>query len=166
MKRIAADNEKRPDDLQEICNFWIHGVSGTGKSHEARTICNRDDIYSKDLSKWHDGYKKQPVMLIEDMDVYSREYTRCLKLWADKYAYPMEVKGGSGFARPKIVIVTSQYSIDKIWEADQESRDAINRRFISLEKVAREVPVLAPYADRIERCLNSGNELLPGGIVE
>lgn len=163
--KIASDNKKRPEDLTDTLNFWIWGASGTGKSHEAQTICDRDLIYIKDLSKWWDRFNDQPVVLIEDMDVYSREYTRCLKLWADKYAFPMEIKNGSGFARPKIVVVTSQYSIDQIWAEDKESRDAINRRFISLEKLEREVPVLATYTERISRQLHSGDEYLDDLVV-
>lgn len=38
-----------------------------------------------------------------------------LKIWADKYAFPVEVKNGADWIRPKIVIVTSNYSIKEVF---------------------------------------------------
>jgi len=152
------DHLSRPDDLESCLAIWIWGESGTGKSHLARSHIDKDKLFIKDLSKWWDGYKGQDVVLIDDMDVYSREYTRCLKIWSDRYAFPMEIKGASGFARPKVLIVTSQYSIAKIWENDKESRDAIDRRFIQVQKSNREDDLPADLLECLKRLLHNSDE--------
>lgn len=97
------------------------------------------------MTKWWDGYRDEPIVLIEDFDVYSREYTRLLKLWADQYAFPVEVKGGSMTIRPLLIVVTSQYSISRIWQDCTESRQAISRRFVELHKTSKNGCVLGGY---------------------
>lgn len=116
----------KPDDLETIQNGWLWGPTGTGKSYHAREISKEYSVYYKSLNKWWDGYQREEVVIIEEWekDCHLDHY---LKVWADRYAFPAEVKGGRIFIRPKFIIVTSNYSIDECFEG--EAREAIRRRF-------------------------------------
>lgn len=52
-----------------------------------------------------------------------------LKIWADKWGAVLESKGGALPNRYEHFIVTSQYPIEKIWAANQETVTALKRRF-------------------------------------
>lgn len=53
-----------------------------------------------------------------------------LKMWADHYPFKAEVKGGSMLARPKRIIVTSNFSIRQCYE-DPRDYEPLERRFKS-----------------------------------
>lgn len=50
------------------------------------------------------------------------------KRWFDRYPITVEVKGGQMVINPELVIVTSQYTPEQIWEGDTTTLDAIRRR--------------------------------------
>lgn len=119
-----------PENLDNVCGLWYYGAPGTGKSTAARNI-SLDQYgtqpFDKPQSKWWCGYTDQPVILIDDLD--TAVLGHYLKRWADKYPFPAEYKGGSMVIRPKLVIVTSNYTIDELFNADGQMRDALKRRF-------------------------------------
>lgn len=133
IKQIAKDHMVRPPQLESTCGIWIHGVAGSGKT----TAVNRTfpTAYLKPLNKWWDGYQDEEVVVLDDMDIYHRDLTSQIKHWADFLPFIGEIKCGSRYLRPKKFIVTSQYSIEKIWEHDPESLAAISRRFTVIEKI-------------------------------
>lgn len=59
-----------------------------------------------------------------------------LKIWADKYAFPVEVKNSGDLIRPKIIVVTSNYSIKEVFP-DKSIHEPLLRRFHEIKK---EVP--------------------------
>jgi len=93
---------------------WFYGGPRTGKSREARSISSNEH-YSKRISKWWDGYVGQDVVIIEDVDRSHAWMLYDLKIWGDRYPFPAEVKGGQINIRPRLIIVTSNFSIDEIF---------------------------------------------------
>jgi len=85
----------------------------------ARSIFNQE-FYPKIASnKWWDKYRGEENVLIEDMDTSHSYQGYNLKIWADKYAFPVEVKCGADWIRPKIIIVTSNYPIKTVFPDPQ-----------------------------------------------
>ena len=69
------------------------------------------------------------LFLLGDFDpTHGKFLSYFLKIWCDHYAFNAEVKGGTLKIRPKTIIVTSQYPIEKCFE-EAESVLAIKRRF-------------------------------------
>lgn len=128
-KEIAKDHMVKPDSLSELKNIWIYGQAGSGKTRLADSIL--PGAYSKNCNKWWDGYQNETGVIINDFGKEHMVLGHHLKLWSEHRPFIAETKGGSLHIRPQRTIVTSQYSVKEIWE-DQETRDAIERRFTVL----------------------------------
>jgi len=132
LRRIELDYMPRVQPGPGVCGTWIHGLSGSGKTHAVYTAY--PDLYQKPRNTWWDGYQREEVVLVDDVDVYDVRLGGQLKHWADFAPFIAERKGGGFRIRPGKVIVTSQYTIERIWE-DPETREALNRRFTVIEKI-------------------------------
>ncbi len=111
-------------------NLWLYGPTGCGKSRMSHEYSNSK--YLKNMNKWWDGYHRQKVVLIEDVDPDCFKIPQTVsnfKKWADRYTFQGEIKGGSLQinAADYELIITSQYSIDACF--DREDSQAIKRRF-------------------------------------
>jgi hypothetical protein len=132
LRRIERDYMPSVERLEAPCGIWIYGLAGAGKS---RSVLDRyPDVYPKPRNVWWDGYQREPVVCVDDVDRYDVRLGGMLKSWADAHPFIGEIKGNSVKIRPKKLIVTSQYRIEDIWE-DEETRDALRRRFTVIEKV-------------------------------
>ncbi len=126
MHQMATDHMVKPPDLEKPCGIWIYGGTGTGKTTAART--EYGEYYSKPANKWWDGYQGEPTVIIEDLDPNHKCLGHHLKLWTDKWSFPAEVKGGMRCLRPKRVIITSQYSIYEVFDKEEATIAALERR--------------------------------------
>jgi len=127
IQRIAAAHPQRPATLPDTCGVWITGISGSGKSHLVRN--SGLEVYDKLLNKWWDGYRGEPVVLIDDLSPESGEHLQTfLKRWCDKYPFTAESKGSASVLRPRLVVITSQYTIESCFPGCAETIEALNRR--------------------------------------
>lgn len=117
--------ESEAYEADDVRGIWYYGPPGTGKSRAAREL---GEFYLKQQNKWWDGYAGQPVVILDDLDRNGVCLFHHLKIWADRYACTGEIKGGTVNLQHKTFVVTSNYSIDDLFE-DEQVREAIRRRF-------------------------------------
>lgn len=111
-----------------LLNEWWVGPTGTGKSRHLWRMY--PEHYAKSLNKWWDGYRDEHVVAIEEMDPEHGQYLgHFIKIWADRYPFSPETKGGHlKKIRPGKIIILSNYTIDECFPREQD-RDPIKRRF-------------------------------------
>lgn len=127
IKRIAFDHQRPPPGLEgELINEWIYGPAGTGKS--TRAFAENPGAYLKAVNKWWDGYTDHATVIVEDMDPFHKSLALEFKLWGQHQPFPAESKGSTTAIRPKKIVVTSNYSIDEVWD-DPTTREAMHRRY-------------------------------------
>jgi len=128
--KISTDLYKsvvaKVSDLSELDNEWIFGDPGVGKSRYAR---QQGEHYSKSANKWWDGYSGQKLVIIDDFGLEHKCLGHHIKIWADHYSFTAEVKNGTVTIRPAKIIVTSNYLPSEIWKGDDQTIQAVNRRF-------------------------------------
>jgi len=112
--------------------LWYWGKSRTGKSRAAIALFPKP--YKKLCNKWWDGYVDQHAVVIEDFDALHWALGTHLKIWADRYPFNAEIKGGQVMIRPKVIIVTSNYHPSSIWH-NEETLVPITNRFKCVEFV-------------------------------
>ncbi len=107
--------------------IWIHGPTGAGKTTAA--LQRYPGCFRKPPTKWWDGYEGQEVVLLDDLRKENAKFiVYYLTQWMDKHAPPAgEVKGGNMPLPFKWFVVTSQWSIEEIFDEPRD-RDAIQRR--------------------------------------
>lgn len=106
-------------------HIWYVGRTGTGKSHRAR---QHPPFYVKLPNKWWDGYAGEPTCILEEWSPNDGLRTQALKRWSDRYSFPAEIKGGVITIRPKLLIVTSNFTMRECFPDDRDYLP-LKRRF-------------------------------------
>jgi len=122
---------EKPTNLTGRCGIWLYGETSTGKSEAARQIAEitgNGRFYDKLPSKWWDGYDGEDTVIIDDIGEDAEWMAGSLKRFADKYPFPVEVKGSMLTVRPMLIICTSNYHLDEVFKKPQDNA-AINDRF-------------------------------------
>jgi len=140
MPRLESLRTLRPPVLDgDLINEWWWGPTGTGKSKLLWELY--PDHFAKKLNKWWDGYMREDIVAIEEWAPKNEVTGSALKIWADRYPFPGEVKGGTMMhLRPKKIIILSNYSISECFINEQD-RGPIQRRFTE-----RKFPDDVPWA--------------------
>lgn len=72
-------------------------------------------------TKWFDGYNGQKMIIIDDLDKYTaHQLGHSIKLWADRYPVTAESKGATIPLQHEVLVVTSNFTIEEAFSADQE----------------------------------------------
>lgn len=144
----------------ELHHEWWVGDTGCGKSRQVWRLY--PNHYQKQLNKWWDGYDGEHVVVIEEWCPKNEVSGSQLKIWADRYPFPGQIKGGTlQRTRPKKIIVLSNYSIQECFH-DAQDRDPILRRFTQIrfpEEIALTESRARLFHEELGSAIGSPDEL-------
>lgn len=141
--RLRELNKRPLVDAPRKC-LWIHGKTGTGKTRES--IRWFPNAYRKNAAtKWWDGYEGQQYVIIDDVDKAHFYQGYYFKIWFDRYPFPAENKGTQRMIRPELIIVTSNWAPDEIWQ-DAQTLEPLLRRLEVISFDGDTLPLLEAYA--------------------
>lgn len=124
----------KPATKTKCRGIWLVGPAGCGKSTWAHKLGEHlGGYYEKAQNKWWDGYDKEKVVVLDDLD--TEALLHYLKIWSDKFPCKGEVKGATVWLHHDWFVVTSNFSIREITEKTGDSAhfyDALKRRFHEL----------------------------------
>lgn len=110
----------------ELEHEWWVGPTGTGKSRTLWELYPKH--FQKDTNKWWCGYRYQPVVAIEEWSPKNECTGSFLKIWADRYPFTGQIKGGSlERIRPQKLIILSNYEIHDCFPDTRDSHPLLRR---------------------------------------
>nr|ALC76156.1 replication-associated protein [Brachiaria deflexa-associated circular DNA molecule 1] len=149
------------DVTRENCRgIWIYGPSGCGKTSAVYDMCEAPYLKSP-RTKWWDGYTNEKVVILDDVDTECKHQGWHFKQWLDRYKIHVEYKGGQKKINPEIVIVTSQYLPEHIW--NEEDAKAIRRRCSFIYGGNEAMQTEDEYKKKV--CTSLSSSVLPGEAV-
>lgn len=105
---------------------WYYGGTGTGKTRRA-ILEGGDDYYisSRNL-QWWDGYIGQKVVIIDDFRKDFCTFHELLRI-LDRYPYRLQIKGGSVWLQADVIIITSCYEPDQVYDTREDKQQLLRR---------------------------------------
>lgn len=102
-----------PEELTDVAVYWIYGAPGCGKSRAVIDSIDPQYLYKKGMNKWWDHYDplRHEYVLMDDVDHRWSVLSHLLKHWLHNHTIFAEMKGGSMTIRPRVVFITSNYSL-------------------------------------------------------
>ena len=123
------ENLRRPNTSildGDLTHEWWYGATGTGKSRHVWELY--PDHFQKELNKWWCGYRGEDVVVIEEWSPKNECTGSQLKIWADRYPFTGQIKGGSlKKIRPVKIIVLSNYTIEQCFNQTEDSQPLLRR---------------------------------------
>jgi len=102
------DSRRKRPGIRSLDVHWLHGSTGSGKTHRVYGLEEADQLYrvpSSDL-RWFDGYSGEPAVLIDDFRSDGVSFNWLLQL-LDKYPLRVPVKGAFVWFQPARIYVTA-----------------------------------------------------------
>lgn len=125
----------------QTVGLWIGGLPGTGKSHLCfDDLCGNVPIEQRYVwqgkNGWWDGYKGQPIIIINDIHTYQIEYDVILNV-VDKWPYNVPIRGKEAVPLlARLVICTSPLKLEDMrfdrQFHDEDSQGQVMRRFTQI----------------------------------
>lgn len=135
-EKFSACVSKRHKSVvsEPAVGYWFHGGKGCGKSTFITKYFGKYGIYQKsDITRWFPNYKSEPVIRFEEVGILPQNCVSafrsmlCNMLDVNDFSY--EVKNGNGVMHPKIVVVSSNFSIEEVFGGVDP---AVRRRFLEI----------------------------------
>lgn len=111
--------------------IWLWGPTGTGKSRLANNRGAKFITYSS-KSGFFDGYEGEEIVCFDDIDQFTFERQVLLNL-LDRYAYRLNVKGGSVEFIAKTIYLTSNYAPDEVLKHDEALLRRVDEIYYTLD---------------------------------
>jgi hypothetical protein len=105
----GQQTDKRRASRRSIARDFAMALYGSG---------NGLPFYMKPVNRWWDGYRGQPVVILDDPSVRRfRELEQEIKVWTDRYPFIAELKGHSIRANPEWLVIASNYPLEELTNA-------------------------------------------------
>lgn len=143
----------------ELQGTWIYGPAGTGKSSRVFEEFG-ENVYPKPgNTKWWDQYAYQDTVWIDDFDPTVKDMTYLMKIWTDRWVFLGERKNGTIKMRPKKIVVTSNYTIEKCFGKDPDLLEAMIRRFPTVVYIGKDGATAPPFKRKHEDAFGIEEEI-------
>lgn len=118
--------------LDDFCGVWITGPERCGKTKTAIKLY-QNAYFKYPHDKWWDNYNNQQFIIIDDFNLENRNIGHLLRLWSNKEPFVAEGRCWIKTIRPKIICVTSSYTIEQIWDGNPYMIKDLKNQFMTIK---------------------------------
>lgn len=113
-------------------NFWLWSPPGNGKNTFMRELikANQWRVFKWPMteeSKWADGYNREAIIWIDEIDPLNCPPLNLLKTLSDVEECSYQVKGSVSKIRAKMVVDTSNYTVQQCYPNRQDASALLSR---------------------------------------